>query len=130
MRRASGFDLNRLQVLTAVLTKRSRLNLSTTDVILNIVGGLKINDPGLDLAVALAMASSLNNQIIKPKTIILGEVGLGGEIRAVARLEDKLKAAAKLNFNRAIVPTNAKLGDTKNIELVKVKNLTEALEKI
>jgi DNA repair protein RadA/Sms len=130
VRRASGFDLNRLQVLTSVITKRSKINLSTADVILNIVGGLKINDPGLDLAVAIAIASSLNNRAINFKTIVLGEVGLGGEIRAVTRLEDKLKSAVKLNFDRAIIPANAKLAEIKNIELIKVKTLAEALERI
>lgn len=130
VRRASGFDLNRLQVLTAVLGKRSKTNLATSDVILNIVGGLKINDPGLDLAVALAIASSLNNKAINPKTLILGEVGLGGEVRPVARLEDKLKEAAKLNFTRAIIPLNTKITSVKNIELIKVKNLEEAIGKI
>lgn len=130
VRRASGFDLNRLQVLTSVLTKRSKINLSTADVILNIVGGLKINDPGLDLAVAMAIASSLGNLAISSKTLVLGEVGLGGEIRAVARTEDKLKAASKLNFDRAIIPANVKLGEIKNIELIKVKSLAEALERI
>jgi DNA repair protein RadA/Sms len=130
VRRASGFDLNRLQVLTAVLSKRSKVNLSTADVILNIAGGLKIVDPGLDLAVALAIASSLNNKPVSSQTLILGEVGLGGEVRPVARLEDKLKEAAKLNFTRAIIPANAKLSGIKNIEIIKVKNLSEALEKI
>jgi DNA repair protein RadA/Sms len=130
VRRASGFDLNRLQVLTAVLSKRSKINLATADVILNIVGGLKIADPGLDLAVALAIASSLNNKPISPKTLILGEVGLGGEVRPVARLEDKLKEAAKLNFSRSIIPLNAKITSVKDIELVKVKNLEEAISKI
>ncbi len=130
VRRASGFDLNRLQVLTAVLGKRSKINLSTSDVILNIVGGLKIADPGLDLAVALAIASSLNNKAISPKTLVLGEVGLGGEVRPVARLEDKLKEAAKLNFTRALIPTNAKIAGAKNLEIIKVKNLEEALTKI
>jgi DNA repair protein RadA/Sms len=130
VRRASGFDLNRLQVLTAVLGKRSKTNLATSDVILNIVGGLKINDPGLDLAVALAIASSLNNKTVSPQTLVLGEVGLGGEVRPVARLEDKLKEAAKLNFTRALIPANAKITSVKNIELIKVKNLEEAISKI
>ncbi len=130
VRRASGFDLNRLQVLTAVLGKRSKINLSTSDVILNIVGGLKIADPGLDLAVALAIASSLNNKAVSPKTLVLGEVGLGGEVRPVARLEDKLKEATKLNFERAIIPANAKISGAKNLEIIKVKNLEEALGKI
>ena len=129
VRRASGFDLNRLQVLTAVLTKRGSINLSTADIILNIVGGLKINDPGLDLAIAAAIASSLNNRTISAGTLFLGEVGLGGEIRAVARLEDKLKAAAKLNFKRVIVPFNSKITN-KDLEIIPVKNLTEALSRI
>jgi len=127
VRRASGFDLNRLQVLTTVLSKRGQINLATSDIILNIVGGLKINDPGLDLAVALAIASSLNNRAISPKTIVLGEVGLGGEIRPVARLEDKLKEASKLKFDHAIIPASAKISPDKNLEIIKVKNLEEAI---
>jgi DNA repair protein RadA/Sms len=127
-RKASGFDLNRLQVLTAVLTKRANVNLSNQDVILNIVGGLKINDPGLDLAVCLAITSSLLNQIIDRKTIVLGEVGLGGEIRSVAKLKNRLSEAEKLGFNEAIIP-NTDI-TFKKIKIRKVKSLNEIVKNI
>ena len=103
-RKASGFDLNRLQVLIAVLTKRAGLNLNNQDVILNVTGGLKIDEPGLDLAVCAAIASSLLNQPLSRQTLVLGEVGLGGEIRNVSKLEMRLKEAEKLGFKKAILP--------------------------
>src|SRR3989339_66916 len=127
-RKASGFDLNRLQVLSAVLTKRANLNLTNQDVILNVVGGLKISDPGLDLAVCLAISSSLLNQTIDRKTIVLGEVGLGGEVRNVGKLKNRLDEARKLGFTKAIIPDfNV---NVKGIELTKVKNLEEIVKKI
>ncbi len=127
-RKASGFDLNRLQVLIAVLTKRAKVNLTNQDVILNVVGGLKINDPGLDLAICLAITYSLLNQTVDRKTIALGEVGLGGEIRNISKLEQRLKEAEKLGFTKAIVPdTNIK---AKNIKLTKIKNINDIVKKI
>ncbi|MFH1661524.1 MAG: DNA repair protein RadA, partial [Candidatus Falkowbacteria bacterium] len=124
-RKASGFDLNRLQVLTAVLTKRAGVNLTNQDVILNIVGGLKINDPSLDLAICMAITSSLLNQVIDKKTIVLGEVGLGGEVRNIAKLEQRLKEAEKLGFTDAIIPDyDVK---SKNIKLKKIKNVKEII---
>jgi len=125
-RKSSGFDLNRLQVLTAVLTKRANVNLTNQDVILNIVGGLKASDPALDLAVCLAITSSLLNQIIDRKTLVLGEVGLGGEVRNVSRLEQRLKEAEKLGFREAIIPdAEVKAG---KLKLKKVKNLSEVVK--
>lgn len=121
-RKASGFDLNRLQVLIAVLIKRAKINLNNQDVILNIVGGLKINEPSLDLAVCLAITSSLLNQFVDRKTIVLGEVGLGGEIRNVAKIDQRLNEAKKLGFTRVIIgdaPTKSE------IKLLKIKNINE-----
>lgn len=129
-RKTSGFDANRLNVLSAVMTKRSKINLMTSDIILNLVGGLKISDPGLDLAVCLAISSSLLNKPIKRTTLALGEVGLGGEIRPIARLEDKLKESAKLGFNLAIIPDQKIQNVPSGMSLIKVKNLSEAIEKI
>jgi len=127
-RKVSGFDLNRLQVLTAVLTKRGGLNLTTQDVILNIVGGMKINDPVLDLSVCAAIISALLNQKIDHKTIFLGEVGLGGEVRNVGKLKERLAEAAKLGYARAIIPNvDLKAG---KMELIKVKNLSEVVNRI
>lgn len=124
-RKASGFDLNRLQVLVAVLTKRTKVNLTNQDVVLNVVGGLKISDPALDLAVLLAIISSLLNQVVDSKTIVLGEVGLGGEVRNIAKLEERLKEAEKLGFKKAIIPdVNIKRG---KIEIKKIKNVGELL---
>ncbi len=124
-RKAAGFDLNRLQILTAVLTKRTKFNLTNQDVILNIVGGLKINEPALDLAICLAIASSLLNQAINRQTVVIGEVGLGGEIRQVNKLEQRLKESEKLGFIKAIIPdSKVKTG---KIKLEKIKNLTEII---
>ena len=127
-RKASGYDLNRLQILTAVLTKRAGVNLTNQDVLVNVVGGLKVNDPSLDLAVCLAIVSSLLNQVIDRKTIVLGEVGLSGEIRQVGKLNERLQEAKKLGFNKAIVPK----GKYKaiSLELDQVGKLEDVIKKI
>jgi len=127
-RKASGFDLNRLQVLSAVLSKRTKINLNNQDIILNVVGGLRVDDPGLDLAVCSAIISSMANLTIDRKTIILGEVGLGGEVRAVTKLEERLREAEKLGFKKAIVPDGAvKAGGMK---VVKVKNIVDLVQAV
>lgn len=125
-RKASGFDLNRLTVLIAVLTKRAGLNLNNQDVILNVTGGLYVSDPSLDLAVCLAIASSLLNQVVANKTLVLGEVGLSGEIRRAARLEQKMSEAERLGFTRAIIPPGEYV--SKKIKLTKIKNIQEMIE--
>lgn len=125
-RKSSGFDLNRLQVLTAVLTKRAKVNLTNQDVILNIVGGMRISDPSLDLAVCFAIVSSLLNQSVDRKTIVIGEVGLGGEIRSTAKLKEKLAEASKLGFTKAFIPkTNIKISKP---ELVIISSLLDIVE--
>lgn len=125
-RKSSGFDLNRLQVLSAVLSKRSKTNLTAQDIILNIVGGLKINDPSLDLAVAAAIISSWSNKSLDRRTIVLGEVGLGGEIRMVHKLEQRLAEAEKLGFSAAIIPDGEI--KAKKIKLLKIKSLKDLEE--
>ncbi|PIR92845.1 DNA repair protein RadA [Candidatus Falkowbacteria bacterium CG10_big_fil_rev_8_21_14_0_10_43_10] len=135
-RKSAGFDLNRLQILIAVLTKRAGVNLMAQDVHINIVGGLKITETALDLAVCAAIISSLLNQTIDSKTIILGEVGLGGEVRNVYKLEQRLNEAAKLGFTKAIVPayaqsaTASKPDSIENLNLIKVKNIVELVKYI
>lgn len=127
-RKASGFDLNRLQVLAAVLIKRAKINLTNQDIILNVVGGLKINDPALDLAICLAITSSLLNQVINRNTLVLGEVGLGGEVRNISKLEQRLKESEKLGFTKAIIPDcDIKAG---NIKLEKVKNINNIVKNL
>jgi len=103
-RKASGFDLNRLQVLAAVITKRTKINLTNQDIILNVVGGLKISDPALDLAVCAAIISSYLNRSFSRRTLFLGEVGLGAEIRNVFKLEQRLNEAERLGFDTAVIP--------------------------
>ena len=122
-RKSSGFDLNRLQVLSVVLNKRAGINLTNQDVILNIVGGLKVNDPSVDLAVCLAIASSLLNKNVDNKTIVLGEVGLGGEVRNIHKLKERLLESKKLGFKRAIIPhSSLKMS---GMEIIEIKNVND-----
>ena len=103
-RTASGFDQRRLSLLLAVLEKRAGLYFGDQDVYLNVAGGLKIIDPAADLAVISALASSLNNQIVDRKKVFIGEVGLGGEIRNVSYLEQRLREAGKMGIRKAVIP--------------------------
>ncbi len=103
-RMVTGFDANRALLLIAVLEKRLGLHLENEDVFVNIVGGIKIKEPAIDLGVALAIASAHRNQTLDPSTVWIGEVGLGGEIRSVGALAMRLSEAAQLGFKRAVVP--------------------------
>lgn len=103
-RTANGIDYNRLLMLGAVLTKRVGLSLSNQDVYVNIVGGLKISEPAVDLALAVAIASSYRDMQVDPEVALIGEVGLSGELRTVSQLERRLLEAAKLGFTRVIYP--------------------------
>ncbi len=124
-RTTAGFDNNRLQLLIAILAKRANLNLSNQDIYINVVGGIKIDEPAADLAVALAIVSSLKD-IVLEKTIIFGELGLSGEVRFVPNLEKRLKEAEKLGFEKVICPKN-KLNLKSKIKIVSVGNLLEAI---
>ena len=122
-RTASGFDLNRLNLLIAVLEKRTKLNLSDKDIYINVVGGLKLADPAADLAVAMAIASAAAGRKLDDGLVVFGEVGLGGEIRS-ARLTDKrIAEAKKLGFTQAIAPKSGK----KNSFVRGVHDLRQAL---
>ncbi len=105
---ADGFDLNRLGLLCAVMQKRGGVNLSTQDVYVNIVGGIKLAEPAIDLAIILAIASASSGKIINPGAVVFGEVGLSGEIRSVNMSNLRLQEAKKLGFNKAIVPSSIK----------------------
>ena len=126
-RKASGFDLNRLAVLSAVISKRTKINLSSQDIILNIAGGLKISDPSLDLAVCAAIISSHYNINWSRDCVVLGELGLGGELRPVSKIELRLKEAERLGFKQAIIPMSEKVGKTK-LKLTRIKNLQELVD--
>jgi DNA repair protein RadA/Sms len=103
-RMVTGLDYNRTLLLIAVLEKRLGLHLENEDVYVNVVGGLKVKEPAVDLGVAMAIASAHRNQTLDPETLWIGEVGLGGEIRGVSALPLRLAEAAHLGFKRAVVP--------------------------
>lgn len=103
-RRCTGLDVNRLALLLAVLEKRVGYHLHKCDVFVSVAGGLRIVEPAIDLGILLASASSLTNRLIDPDTVVVGEVGLGGEIRSVPRLESRLKEAIHMGFRRCLVP--------------------------
>lgn len=103
-RRCTGIDQNRLALLLAVLEKRMGYQLHKCDVFVSIAGGMRITEPGIDLGVLLSVASSMRNHRIDPETTVVGEVGLGGEIRSVTRIESRLKEAINMGFKRCLIP--------------------------
>ena len=126
-RTAAGLDGQRLALLLAVLSRRAGIGLSGHDVYASIVGGLTVEEPGIDLPLAVALASSLRDQSIAPGTVLAGEVGLTGELRSVSGLERRLREAARLGFRRAIVPRLPAPLSVAGIEIVAVPTLREAL---
>ena len=131
-RTSMGIDFNRLNLLIAVLEKKGGIHLGGMDVFINIVGGLKIVEPAADLGIIAAIVSSFRELPLDPQTFVFGEVGLSGEVRAVARGEARIKEAAKVGFKRAIVPAgNAeRLKDNFGLTITGVRNIDEAIEHI
>lgn len=124
-RAASGFDINRLNLLIAVLQRRTKLDLSDKDVHINVVGGLKLDDRAADLAVAMAIASAAAKRKLSDGVVVFGEVGLGGEIRTVSQAERRIAEAKKLGFTNALAPKNS----SKDGFVTAVRDLREALIK-
>ena len=129
-RMANGIDYNRLTLLIAVLEKRAGFPLGNQDVYLNIVGGIRINEPALDLGVILSTASSYKNVPIPKDLIAIGEVGLTGEVRAVNMIEKRLKEAEKLGFKTCLIPESSKklLKDSSHLDIIGVKNIIDAMK--
>lgn len=127
VRKASGFDINRLHVLVAVLQKRAGLDLSQYDIHLNVVGGLKANEPAADLAVCLAIASSFKDKAGGKDLVVFGEVGLGGEVRSVRFVEKRAKEAVNLGMKRLITAANKGLKKMDGVKIVQVKNIEELI---
>ncbi len=128
-RTANGVDFNRLLLVTAVLTQRLGLRLGNQDIMVNVTGGLKINEPAADLGIALAIASSFRDSIVDSGMVAIGEVGLSGELRSASQLERRVAEAARLGFPRCLVP---KVGSAispppKGIELIPVSTVREAI---
>ena len=130
-RTANGIDYNRLALLIAVLEKRVGLQLGSQDVYLNVVGGLRINEPSIDLGIVLVTASSFKNVPIPKDMVIMGEVGLTGEIRRINNIEKRLKEAEKLGFKTCIIPESNKrdLKDKFKLDIICVRNINEAMKK-
>jgi DNA repair protein RadA/Sms len=126
---ANGIDYQRMALLLAVLEKRLGLPLQEHDVYVNVVGGLHIDEPAIDLGVITAVASSLRDVPIDPELVVFGEVGLTGEVRAVGQVETRLREAAKLGFRRCLLPlANCQAPEVANIELSGVRTVAEALQ--
>ncbi len=129
-RMANGLDYNRVVLLTAVLEKRLGLNLHNQDVYVNVVGGLRLDEPAIDLGVMVAIASSFKNTGTKPEMVVMGEVGLTGEVRSIGNIEKRLNEAEKSGFKYCVIPGgNVKLTDrTGRLEIVGINDVKQALE--
>lgn len=129
-RTTDGFDFNRAILLMAVLEKRGGVNLSSSDVYINVIGGLQLNEPASDLPVILAAASSFRDRVLDSGTAAIGEVGLTGEIRAVSHLSQRLSEVHRLGFTRCLIPKmgTAQVEAPSGLELIRVRNIREAIE--
>lgn len=130
-RTANGIDYNRMLLLTAVLSRRVNIKLHEKDVFINVIGGLQIDEPAADLAVAVAIASSVKDRPIHADMAFVGEIGLSGELRAVSQLDTRLKEAVKLGFKRCVVPRPTKknaVAVPAGLELIGCRSLHEAIQ--
>lgn len=126
-RSTTGVDYNRLLQVLAVLEKRLGVPLSKLDAYLSVAGGLEVEEPAVDLAMAIALVASFRDRVVDPTMIILGEIGLGGQIRPVSQLEIRLKEAAKLGFKKAIVPKGQTGIESAGIKLIPVGKVFAAI---
>ncbi len=126
-RSTTGVDYSRLQQILAVLEKRVGIPLSKLDAYVASAGGLTVSEPAVDLGMAVALIASFRDRMVDPKTILIGEVGLGGQVRPVSHLETRLKEAKKLGFTKAIIPKGQKLAENLGIEVVPVSRVLDAI---
>jgi DNA repair protein RadA/Sms len=129
-RTTNGMDYNRLLLITAVLTRRIGLRLSDQDVFLNVVGGLRVEEPAADLAAAIALVSSVKDVPVRADLALIGEIGLSGELRWVSQIEPRLREAAKLGFRAAVIPKRmrANFETPKEIEIFEARSLNQAVK--
>ena len=126
-RSTTGIDYNRLQQILAVLEKRVGVPLSKLDAYVASVGGLGVGEPAADLGVAIAIVASFRDRVVDPRTVLIGEVGLGGQVRLVSQMELRLKEAAKLGFKKAIVPKGQSLPDDLGLEIIPISKVIDAI---
>jgi DNA repair protein RadA/Sms len=131
-RTTTGFDSRRLALLLAVLEKRAGLIMGQQDVFVNIAGGIRIEEPAVDLGIAISVVSSLRDVPVDSSAVVVGEVGLGGEIRTISQIEKRVQEAAKLGFKRIIIPQNNRkaLKGASDIELVGVDRIEQAIKEL
>ena len=131
-RTANGIDYNRLALLIAVLEKRVGIMLGTQDVYLNVVGGMRISEPAIDLGIIMVVASSFKNVPIPKDIVVMGEVGLTGEVRRINLIEKRLKEAEKLGFKKCIIPDSNKklLKENYKLDIIGVKNIKDAVKAV
>jgi DNA repair protein RadA/Sms len=127
-RNVNGFDFKRLAMLLAVLEKRLGTNMGTKDVFVNLVGGLKVDDPAADLAVITAVASAARDQLLSNSVVLIGEIGLGGEVRSVSRLETRINEAKSLGFKTVIAPAANVKRISKHVKRIKVSGISSVAE--
>ena len=128
-RTALGVDYNRVNLLIAILDKRLGMQLGGMDIYVNVVGGLRIDEPAIDIAIMAAIASSFKNQPIGNGIFTFGEAGLSGELRAISQADTRIKEAAKLGFKKGIVPSgNSSRTEEQDIEIIGVKNVEDAIQ--
>jgi DNA repair protein RadA/Sms len=129
-RTPNGIDFNRLLLTVAVLTRRAGLRLGEQDIFVNVIGGLAVGEPAADLAVAAAIASSVRNMPVRAESVLIGEIGLSGELRMVSQMPARLREAAKLGFKTAIVPRRLRKGEPwpDGIRVVEARSLKQALD--
>jgi len=129
-RTSLGVDYNRVSLLVAVLEKKADLNFISQDIFVNIAGGIKVEEPAVDLGIIMALASSLRNLPFDSRTVVFGEVGLTGEVRAISQTEMRIKEASKMGFSRCLMPKNnvSRLSIDTDLELIGVDSIEKALD--
>ena len=128
---ATGYDYNRLSMLLAVLEKRAGYYFSNNDAYINIVGGLRVDEPAIDLSIAMALISSLKDTPVDENAVVFGEIGLAGEIRSVSQAQMRINEAVRLGFTRIVLPYhNLKGVHCSDAELIGVRNIREAFEAV
>jgi DNA repair protein RadA/Sms len=123
-------DYNRVSLLVAVMEKKLHMQLMGHDIFMNVAGGVKVDEPAADLGIISAVASSFLNTPIADTTVVIGEIGLTGEVRAIAHIENRVAESRKMGFTRCLVPKSnlKRMGDVGEIDIVGVKSIGEAIE--